>query len=560
MPCYDELTLSIAADGELPDDESRRLQTHLADCPRCQLLFLDLATEAASLRTALGEAAQLLPSERGPVRVQTELPQLSWPFWLGGVAAACAGTVLTLNGLAPSALPASVAWLHPLRPDLALSLLSSFAFDWINNGVPTMSPNLLLIIGIILLASVFGRRSMKPATLACALILALPSPAHATVLRCADTGFQTIVIGANEIIDDTVVAAADTVVVDGVIKGDLITLAREVRVKGKVTGSVAGLAKHLEIDGQVEGDVYTAQEGLILRGQVGRNLHAAAKNLVIDSSAVVGHDLRGAAEDARIAGSIGRGLNLYAKSAELAGNVGGPAVVQSERVTVRESSRVKGDFTITVPKKANANIASNAVAQGTTQVREAPGPWQEVSPLRQPQFYVWQILWLVAALVSGALIHWLAPAALAKRETSPVATLKSMGLGFIILIVTPIAAILVGLTVVGLPTGAFVFASWLAALYVSGIFASAWLGRLVLKRPGSDLQTLLLTLLVGQVLLRVIKMVPVLGGLVGFCALILGLGLASAAFLAGFRRLRSTLPPGLPLDFQAESARLPSHS
>jgi hypothetical protein len=536
MACYDELTLSIAVDGELPEDEQTQLSAHLDACPTCSRLCATLEIEVASLRGAL--SATVAPPDQ---------PGLSWTFWLFGFAAACVGTALTLAGLDPSALPAPLAWLHPLGTHLALGLMSRLALYLVEEGVPTMLPNVAVIASLALLGLAFSRRALKPAALAAGVIVALATPAQATVHRFPEKGSQMVVIGPAETIDDTVVATADTVVVEGVIKGDLIALAREVRVKGRVTGSLAALARHLELDGQVDGDVYALHETLTVRGQVGRNIHVAAKRLVFDSSASVAHDLRAAADEARVSGAVGRRLTVYAKSTELAGKVGGSALLQCEHAAVRDSAQVGGDLTINVPKKANADVAAAATVTGAREVREdavkesgkTRGPKHEISRLRQPRFYLWQLLWLVAALVTGALLYWIAPGAFDPRASSALATLKSMGLGFIVLVVTPIAAILAAITAIGLPTGLITLAAYFAALYLAGVFTSAWLGRLIIKRPALDLRTLLLSLLVGQLVLRFATPLPFVGGFVCFLALVLGLGLAAAAVAASVRRLRS---------------------
>jgi anti-sigma factor RsiW len=534
MDCYDELTLSIACDDELPDDERRRLVAHREECPACRRLFTALQAESASLREALGEAAL------GPPR-----PRLGWGPWLAGLAAAGVGSALTLAGLDQSALPAPLAWLHPLDPHLTLTLVSSLGFYLLEEGVPTMLFNVAIVAAVaatlVLLALALDRRALRPAALAAGLFLSLATatPAQATVLRLAERGSQTVVVGAAETIDDTLIAAADTVIVEGVVKGDLIAFAREVRVDGKVLGSLAGLAKHLELNGQVDGDVYTLQESLSVRGKVGRSIHAGAKRLVLDGAGSVAHDLRGGAEEARVAGAVGRGLTLYATWSELAGKVGGPVLLRGERAAVRDSAQVGGDLSVTVPKKANAEVAAGAAIQGTTQVLEAPWEMgcrhQEVSRLSQPQFYLWQLLWLVGALVTGALLHWLAPGAFALQPSSTVDALKSMGLGFLVLFVTPIAAIVAGITVIGLPVGVITLAAWGAALLLSSVLASAWLGRMVLRRPALDLRNLLLALLVGQLILRVARPLPYVGGLVGFVSLILGLGLVAGTVAAKVR-------------------------
>ena len=55
MSCPDELTLSIYADGELPEARARRVAAHLEGCASCRALVASLEQENAVLMEALGE-------------------------------------------------------------------------------------------------------------------------------------------------------------------------------------------------------------------------------------------------------------------------------------------------------------------------------------------------------------------------------------------------------------------------------------------------------------------------------------------------------------------------
>ena len=55
MSCPTELTLSIYADGELPEDEAHRIVAHLEACATCSALFTALEHENVVLMQLLGE-------------------------------------------------------------------------------------------------------------------------------------------------------------------------------------------------------------------------------------------------------------------------------------------------------------------------------------------------------------------------------------------------------------------------------------------------------------------------------------------------------------------------
>ncbi len=533
MSCPDDLTLSTGADGELPPDEGRSLRAHLADCAECRRRMRAFEIEADTLRLVLQEAAPR-PAPG---------PGLAW--WLAGTAAVLAGATLGVEWLSSPPVPAAMSWLNPLSLFFGLGVLAQAALSVIEEGVPTMSPTIATLMVLAFVAWRCRKGTIRLAA-AAALLWAAATPAQATETRFPAKGSQIVVIGPQETIDDTLVAAGDTVIVQGTVTGDLITFGREVRVPGTVKGSVMCAARDLEIGGQVGGDVYALDETVLVRGRIDRNVLSLTKRTEIDRGGAVGRDLLAWAEEVRVAGDVGRNAEVGAKLSEVTGHIGGQADLHARRVHVLDSAEVGGDLVADVPNRAHAEISAQAKIHGATRVAEgAAGHWRSAGPRHassrflRPRFYLWQALWLAAALLSGALLYWLSPHSFAPRAQSASAMLSTMGLGFLVLAATPIGAILLGLTVVGLPVALAGVGLWLAALYLAGVFAAAWLGQLVLRRPALDMSSFLLTLLIGEVILRLVAHVPLLGVVIGSLVCLLGLGLILAAARTLVLRMRA---------------------
>ena len=121
--------------------------------------------------------------------------------------------------------------------------------------------------------------------------------------------------------------------------------------------------------------------------------------------------------------------------------------------------------------------------------------------------------------------------------------LRRGGIGFLALVATPVAALLVSFTVVGLPIGIFALGLWGAALFLSRIFVALALGQALLRSPPAGTRSFILALLAGLVLVRIAVNLPYLGCVLHFLVIIVGLGLllAQASHLAG--RLRGPAAP-----------------
>ena len=110
------------------------------------------------------------------------------------------------------------------------------------------------IVGGFVLLSVLGGsalllgrrwRQSKPGLCLLIVLLTLSLPSFALERRHQDF----ITVPASETIDDTLLAAGNTVRVEGVINGDLLAFAQTVEVRGTVKGDMVSFAKRIVVSG-----------------------------------------------------------------------------------------------------------------------------------------------------------------------------------------------------------------------------------------------------------------------------------------------------------------------
>ena len=206
-------------------------------------------------------------------------------------------------------------------------------------------------------------------------------------------------------------------------------------------------------------------------------------------------------------------------------SVTGNVVALDDTATIASGARVGGDV---VYGAQRPEVAADAHVGGEVQ-RADWGEWGPDQGSWGPDHGPWELVgflgsWVavsVAALAVGMLFLWLSPrgaqAALRAALERPGA---SAGFGAALLVGLPAAAILSMVTIIGIPLGVALMLA-LVPIYALGYATSAWvLGRLVL----SDRRKPVVALLVGLGLLRLAALVPVLGGVVGLAATVMGLG------------------------------------
>ena len=199
-------------------------------------------------------------------------------------------------------------------------------------------------------------------------------------------------------------------------------------------------------------------------------------------------------------------------------------VAMNGTAIIEDGARVAGD----VVSSRSPQVAPGATVEGETRTVRFS--------LRALGVLFWIAWWLavtISTLVLGLLLLALAPRAMAaalavaRTEVGP-----AIGWGVAVAIGLPVLSVLVMFSVVGIPLGLLGLLS-LALIFTLGYVVGALaVGRLMVKEPASRYWAFLAGLLV----LRLVGLVPVVGGLVTFVAFVYGLGaLAIAAWRAARR-------------------------
>jgi hypothetical protein len=204
--------------------------------------------------------------------------------WTTAVILGVAGSAqAAYNWMSDVETPAGTGWLNPFNLGLQLTLFFKSVFYFLDEGV-TMLTSLSLTIGTLVLAFgaiagavVLVRRRQMPHTLLVTLsalfaLLLAAAPASAIDHRSSKKG--TVVIKADETLDDTLLVHAQKVVVDGTITGNLIAVGKSIDVNGTVKGDVMVFASEVNIRGRVDGNAFVFTQRFNVTGIVGQSIYS----------------------------------------------------------------------------------------------------------------------------------------------------------------------------------------------------------------------------------------------------------------------------------------------
>lgn len=228
-------------------------------------------------------------------------------------------------------------------------------------------------------------------------------------------------------------------------------------------------------------------------------------------------------------GTVEGSLTAFDAPVTISGRVEGDVVVFNGPVQLRSGAKVTGD----VVSRSDPVVESGAAIGGDTNRVETNFNWEGFGWIGR---LGWWFAVSVSTLVVGLVLIWLAGrGALGISDAGRNRVGGSIGWGLLAFFGLPIVGIFALVTVVGIPLG-FGLLSALALIYALGYGASAWIvGRRLVREPTSWI----LAFLAGWAILRVLALVPFLGGLMWFVAVVFGLG----ALLVAVTRARAGSRP-----------------
>jgi len=241
----------------------------------------------------------------------------------------------------------------------------------------------------------------------------------------------------------------------------------------------------------------------------------------------------------RIAGILERELQVAGATVEVSGEVRQPMRVIADQLDIRPSARILAPLTYKGPTEPR--IAAGAIVNG-------PITYERIPQRDAREARAWPALSSLLFSVHVFLIGLLLVIFLPQVETSTVATLraqpgKSLLAGFVLLVTTPVAAVVLIISILGLPIGLALGALYAMALVGGLVVTAFFIGdaevRWLAPRPMVSPSQHALLLLAGVVTLAVLR--SLLGGVIVLASVVFGVGaLMLSAYQAYSRQSPST--------------------
>jgi cytoskeletal protein CcmA (bactofilin family) len=314
------------------------------------------------------------------------------------------------------------------------------------------------------------------------------------------------------------------------VEGDALLAGGRVDIASEVKGDLVVAGGELSIGGAVGDDLYAGGGNVQLDAIVAGNARVAGGDVAVGPATVVAGALSLTGGRVQFDGNVHQYLQASGGSVRLNGEVHGDAEVNAEELEIGPDTRIGGRLVYRGP--AEPVVPEGAqIAGGVEFHEENVGRYfEDVEPrVRDTVHGVGTFLWFSGVFVAAALFLLVLPD-FASEAGSAVGRrpMQSLGLGLAVLVCVPFVAVLLLITIIGIPLALLLMSLYLLVLFLGWVTTALFVAQRGLdvlrpRRPPTR-GWQLLALFLALVALWLLTQIPLVGGLVGFIALMAGIG------------------------------------
>lgn len=319
--------------------------------------------------------------------------------------------------------------------------------------------------------------------------------------------------------EDIYVAESDYLLETGeTVSDDLYVIAGDITIRGDVEGTLYLLGSNIDVSGSVGGDLYAMGGDVIVEGGVSGEVYVLGGD--VELSGVFDKVLHAAGGKLELSGTFNDEVNCGGGVVRLSGSFANDANIQAGTFKLLSGTVIKGDLNYAAK---DFDRAEDVVINGTVNKMpkaewEAQGPgWGVIA--------FFGLAGLIGYFIVGIVLSGFFPnftKGAVNRTFSQFA--QNLGWGLLVFLLTPLAVLVLLITVIGIPLGILVGIAYGVGIFIGEIIVSAAVGGLIFslfKKPDAAYW---LKLLVGLIILFVISIIPIVNFIAVLIIWILGLG------------------------------------
>jgi cytoskeletal protein CcmA (bactofilin family) len=323
------------------------------------------------------------------------------------------------------------------------------------------------------------------------------------------------------------------------VAGDLVVAGCEVDIQGEIGGDLVVMGGNLRVRAPVKGDVFAAGGQVTIEAPVQGSLRVAGGKMTLGKEAKVSGSVAIGGGDVEVDGTILGSLQAGGGHVHINGTVNGDVDAGAGVIDLGPGAHIDGK--LTYRGRGVINRDSAALVLGGIEHADSGDDshswrgwgeghdWESWKHRHRPwPEHGWGLslaLMLIAAILAAVAPNFYAGVAETARTRWPLAAV----FGFVVLVCTPIAILVVAITIIGIPLAVLLAMLYFLTLLLGCVSSGIVLGEVLLTRWRAD-RAAVLGWRVGAAVLATLVLnalghVPLIGWLVSFVVLVTGIGL-----------------------------------
>jgi hypothetical protein len=318
------------------------------------------------------------------------------------------------------------------------------------------------------------------------------------------------------------------------VKGDLFAGGGNVSVRAEVQGDAVAAGGDVRLEGPVkQGGIYAAGGRVRVNTEVNRNVRLAGGSVELGQEANIHGNASLVGGQIDVLGAVDGYVQVGGGRVFINGPVRGDVHVTARELELGPDAKVGGKLTYLTQAALKRDAA--AVVTGGTERLEQTRASEQLQQYNRSAAMGARWVWTVGLMVLAACLVALLPGVTARVSGSIEARpWFDLLLGFISLACIPAFILVLFVTIIGLPIALLVVMGYLALLLVGYVATGIAVGEITLKHfqpvHANQRSWQVGAAVIGVLVVASLGRVPLLGGLLGFVALLLGIGAVASQF------------------------------
>ena len=336
------------------------------------------------------------------------------------------------------------------------------------------------------------------------------------------------VIAETESIPEETWVSAQLLTINGSVSNDLFASSPVMELNGTFHGDAWCAGDNISSEGTFWNSARLISRITQIQGTHYDSVTAVGTTVKIDRTAILYSDLLCVGENVILEGSVSGKVRILAQRVTLGGQINNNLSIAAQEIVILPGAIINGNLSYQSPNELV--LSPSVILNGELQRRFSPVPVRRLLKENLATHFTLALAALITGLVfTGLFPRYTGTAMHLLRESRGLCSLA----GFAGLVLLPMAAFVLLLTVVALPLSILIFLFYFILLYLSKIVVALWIGSAVLRRKEFNRQKVIAPLAIGLLILYALTSFTAAAMLINILVIILGLG---ALLIALFKK------------------------